>query len=131
MLAEDFTEWLAGLTDFADAEDIVELQVPASFDDDDKYSVSVECPEGVPVASYGKVVQQENTLITAFIFGNKLSVVREKTRTLKDEFHNYNGALGNSHVVKSSMIAQNYQKPNPQTKLIQSTISFDVLTQPQ
>ena len=132
MLAEDFTAWLAALTDFSGVKSIVEIRVPATFDDTDEYSVSVACPEGIPVASYGPKSKQENTVLTVSIFANKLSTVRAKTRALKKEFHNYNGAMGTeTHIVKSDMITHGYQRPNPQTDLTESTIAFNVLTQPQ
>ena len=132
MLAEDFTAWLAALTDFTGAKSIVEIRVPATFDDTDEYAVSIDCPEGIPVASYGNKVTKENTVLTVSIYANQLSTVRAKTRTLKKEFNNYNGAMGtDTHIVKSDMIAQGYQRPNPQTDLTESTIAFNVLTQPQ
>lgn len=132
MLAEDFTDWLSKLTVFSDVKDIVEGRVPATFDDTDEYSVSVDCPEGIPVAGHGRAITKENTVLTVAIFANKLSTVRAKTRALKDEFHNYVGDMGtDTRIVKSDLITQGYTRPNPQTDLNQSTMAFNVLTQPQ
>ena len=132
MLAEDFTEWLSNLTDFADVQEIIEIRVPATFDDTDQYSVSVDCPEGIPVATYGQGITREFTVLTVAIFANKLTTVRSKTRALKTAFHNYVGDMGTeTRIIKSDMITQGYARPNPQTDLIESTIAFNVLTQPQ